>query len=128
MGLYTSEGQVEKIDEIVEQSLLYDFYGELLTGNQRRIYEAVVFSDLTISEAAEQEGVTRQGIFDMLRRSEKALARYEEKLGLVKRFTSTRKSIRLIKEYIDSSKSGQLTEAEALGRIEDTVKELEEAL
>ena len=72
-----------KIEEIIENTLLYDFYGELLTDHQKRIYEDVVFQDLSLTEVAEQEGISRQGVHDMIRRCEKALRGYEEKLGLV---------------------------------------------
>ena len=50
------------MEDIVNQSLLYDFYGELLTEHQRRIYEEVVFNDYSISEVARDEGISRQGI------------------------------------------------------------------
>ena len=48
------EGGVMKIEEIIENTLLYDFYGELLTDHQKRIYEDVVFQDLSLTEVAEQ--------------------------------------------------------------------------
>ena len=62
------EGGVMKIEEIIENTLLYDFYGELLTDHQKRIYEDVVFQDLSLTEVAEQEGISRQGVHDMIRR------------------------------------------------------------
>ena len=65
------EGGVMKIEEIIENTLLYDFYGELLTDHQKRIYEDVVFQDLSLTEVAEQEGISRQGVHDMIRRCEK---------------------------------------------------------
>ena len=74
------------MDRLGEYSLLYDFYGQLLTEKQRKIYEEVRFGDLSLSEAAELYGVSRQGIHDMLHRVEKTLDGYEEKLGLVKQF------------------------------------------
>ena len=64
------EGGVMKIEEIIENTLLYDFYGELLTDHQKRIYEDVVFQDLSLTEVAEQEGISRQGVHDMIRRCE----------------------------------------------------------
>ena len=44
---------VRTMEKIVEQTLLYDFYGELLTDHQKKVYEDVVFNDLSLSEAAE---------------------------------------------------------------------------
>ena len=78
------------MDKLGEYSLLYDFYGQLLTGKQRQIYEEVRFGDLSLSEASELFGVSRQGIHDMVRRVETALDRYEEKLGLVRQFRELR--------------------------------------
>ena len=60
-----------KMEKIVEQTLLYDFYGELLTEHQRQIYEDVVFNDLSLSEVAEDRGISRQGVHDMIRRCSK---------------------------------------------------------
>ena len=57
--------QVVEMEKIVEQGLLYDFYGELLTGHQRNIYEDVVFNDLSPSEIAREQGISRQGVHDL---------------------------------------------------------------
>ena len=69
----------------MEQTLLYDFYGELLTDRQREIYEELVFNDLSLGEAASEYGISRQGIHDMVKRSENALRDYESKLHMVER-------------------------------------------
>ena len=50
------------MEKIVAQGLLYDFYGELLTEHQRRVYEDVVFNDMSLSEIAEEQGISRQGV------------------------------------------------------------------
>ena len=55
------------MEKIVEQTLLYDFYGELLTEHQRRIYEDVVFNDYSLSEVAQELGISRQGVHDNLK-------------------------------------------------------------
>ena len=57
----------------LEQGRLYDFYGELLTPHQRRIYESAVYEDLSLAEIAESEGISR-------------LKQYEEKLHMIERF------------------------------------------
>lgn len=105
-----------KIENIMEQTLLYDFYGELLTDHQKRIYEDVVFNDLSLTEVAEQEGISRQGVHDMIRRCDKALHGYEEKLGLVAKFQKTRQLVaeirRLAGECRCSGDSSALTEIE----------------
>ena len=57
--------QVIEMEKIVEQTLLYDFYGELLTDHQKEIYEDAVFNDLSLSEIADQQGISRQGVHDL---------------------------------------------------------------
>ena len=86
------------MDRILEQTLLYDFYGELLTEHQKQVYEDVVFGDLSLSEAAEAHSISRQGVHDLIRRCDRSLREYEEKLGLVRRFTETRRLVAEIHE------------------------------
>lgn len=86
------------MERIVKQALLYDFYGELLTEHQKQIYEDVVLNDYSLSEIAEDRGITRQGVHDLIRRCDRALEEYERKLGLVERFLC----IKELAEQIDS--------------------------
>jgi UPF0122 protein BLAHAN_05746 len=88
---------VLKMEDFVTQALLYDFYGELLTENQKRIYAEVILEDYSISEVAKDEGVSRQSVFDMVKRCEHTLMEYESKLNLVKRFMVTKELARKIK-------------------------------
>jgi predicted DNA-binding protein YlxM (UPF0122 family) len=84
------------MDEVLKQSLLYDFYGELLTEHQRNVYEEVVQNDLSYSEAAEEFGVSRQGIHELVKRCNKMLEEYESKLHLVERFLQIRENVQKI--------------------------------
>ena len=77
---------MSEINDLVRKSLLYDFYGALLTDHQREIYEEVVLNDYSLSEIAEDEGISRQGVHDMIKRCDTALVEYESKLGLVTKF------------------------------------------
>ena len=61
------------VEEKLQQAYLYDFYGELLNEHQRRIYEDFVFNDLSLGEIAGEEGITRQGVADMIKRCGKSL-------------------------------------------------------
>lgn len=70
----------------MKQALLYDFYGELLTDHQKQIYEDVVLNDYSLSEIAEDRGISRQGVHDLVKRCNKILEEYEEKLKLLERF------------------------------------------
>ena len=92
------------MEKIVEQGLLYDFYGELLTEHQRNIYEGVVFNDMSLSEIAEEQGISRQGVHDLVKRCNKILAGYEEKLKLVQKFNQTKQMDEEIKELAGAYK------------------------
>lgn len=78
------------MEKIVEQALLFDFYGELLTEHQKRIYEEAVNEDLSLSELAEEHQISRQGIHDIIKRCDKILQEYEDKLHLIEKFQTTR--------------------------------------
>jgi len=73
---------------------LYDFYGPLLNEHQRRIYEEVVLNDYSISEVAEDEGISRQGVHDLIKRCDRQLEEYEDRLGLVKKFELIRDKVK----------------------------------
>ena len=89
------------MEKIVEQGLLYDFYGELLTAHQRSVYEDVVFNDLSPSEIAREKGISRQGIHDLIRRCDKILEEYEAKLHLVAKFVKIRETVEEIQQQAD---------------------------
>jgi len=75
------------------QSLLLDFYGELLTEKQHSCYDLHINEDLSLSEIAEQLGISRQGVWDNIRRAEETLKGIEEKTGLIGRFERTRREL-----------------------------------
>lgn len=75
-----------KLEKILEQSLLYDFYGELLTEHQKSIYEDFVLNDLSLSEIAQDKEISRQGVYDIVKRCNKILEGYEQKLHLIEKF------------------------------------------
>ena len=81
------------MDKIYEQALLYDFYGDLLTEHQRKVYEAAVFDDMSLGEIAAEQGISRQGVHDLIKRCDKILSEYEEKLHLCSRFAKAKEKI-----------------------------------
>ena len=101
--------EVNKVEKIVEQGLLYDFYGELLTEHQKSVYEALVLEDYSLSEIAEMFGISRQGVHDLIKRCDKILLQYEEKLNLVYKFTLMKEMVSQIEEL---SKEKQGTDKE----------------
>ena len=86
------------MEKFVERTLLYDFYGELLTKRQQQIYESVVLEDYSLSEVAEELNISRQGVHDMIKRCNHTLEEYESRLHLVEKFLCIRKQVQKIKE------------------------------
>ena len=84
-------------DTPLDRSLLLDFYGELLTEKQRRTCELHWSEDLSLGEIAQLDGLSRQGVWDVLRRAEAALRDYEAKTGLVRRYLERRDEIAAIR-------------------------------
>lgn len=93
-----SEKTVEKTIQI---SMLYDFYGELLTPRQKEVLQYYYEENYSLSETAEELGVSRQAIHDTIHKAEKALRSYEQKLGLVERFKRTEADTQRAVEELD---------------------------
>lgn len=86
------------MDDIVRKNLLYDFYGELLTDHQKMIYEDAIYQDYSLSELAGQYKISRQGVHDLLRRCDRILEGYEDKLHLVERFLVLKEKATMIEK------------------------------
>lgn len=86
------------MDKLYEQTMLFDFYGELLTEHQRSIYADAVYNDMSLSEIAEEQGISRQGVHDLVRRCDKILQDYERRLHLVERFARAKETVKEIQE------------------------------
>ena len=81
------------MDRIVEKSLLFDFYGELLTQHQKEVYGEYIQNDLSPTEIAVLRGISRQGAYDLIKRCEKILTDYENRLHLVEHFQKVKKTV-----------------------------------
>lgn len=101
-----SFGEIEKLEL---RGMLYDFYGELLTSHQKKVYEDAIVNDLSLSEIADEQGISRQGVHDIIKRCDKALAEYEEKLHLVEKFTRIKNMISQINQLTDDERIRQLS-------------------
>jgi len=73
------------MERLVRLGMLFDLYGDLLTEHQREIFGSLVNEDLSLSEIAEDHGITRQGVQDLLKRTEHKLEEYESKLHLLEK-------------------------------------------
>lgn len=98
--------QVMRMDELLRQTLLYDFYGELLTDHQKEIYGQFILENLSLGEIAEEAGISRQGVHDLVKRCGRILEGYEEKLHLVEKFLLIRKKVRRIDELVEAVPGG----------------------
>lgn len=84
------------MEDFVRQSLLFDFYGDLLTEHQKLVYGSFVQENLSLSEIAQDSGISRQGVHDMIRRCRNSLEEYESKLHLVERFLKIKEKVMAI--------------------------------
>ncbi|MGM9628695.1 MAG: YlxM family DNA-binding protein [Faecousia sp.] len=78
--------------DALEMALLFDYYGGMLTGKQKECFDMRYNQDLSLSEIAQAQGVSRQAVFDNLTRTEALLRRMEENIGYVKRDTEIREA------------------------------------
>ncbi|MFA5575781.1 MAG: sigma factor-like helix-turn-helix DNA-binding protein [Tissierellaceae bacterium] len=81
------------MEKLVEIGILFDFYGRLLSKRQYLAVEFYYVHDLTLGEIGEELDITRQGVFDTLKRAEQKLYKYETELGLVKKFYDSHESL-----------------------------------
>lgn len=117
----------DKLKEKVELSVLFDFYGELLKDHNKQIFEDYILNDLSLGEIAEEQGISRQGVYDIIKRGSKQLKDCEEKLNLVKKFELTKSKVNRIKELTEQlnaitqnkikSQAGTSKEADRLEEI-----------
>ena len=90
-----------KIESIAENSLLYDFYGQLLSKRQQEVMALYHEENLSLSEIAEEFGISRQAVHDTLKKAEQALNEYEAKLGLMARLMKSKEAVADIDTRID---------------------------
>ncbi|MCX4296171.1 MAG: YlxM family DNA-binding protein [Lachnospiraceae bacterium] len=108
-GNLTAKEAVIKLEKLEYKGMLYDFYGELLTQHQKKIYEDAIFNDLSLSEIADEQGISRQGVYDLLKRCDKLLVDYEQKLHLVEKFSRIKQSIQQINKLTDDEQIKRLS-------------------
>nr|WP_216366281.1 putative DNA-binding protein [Geobacillus sp. BMUD] len=84
----------------MRMNYLYDFYQALLTPKQRNYMALYYLDDYSLGEIAEQYEVSRQAVYDNIRRTEAMLEQYEEKLGLLRKYERRRQIIERLKDYI----------------------------
>lgn len=108
----------ETLDKLVELSMLYDFYGALLKEHKRQIFEDYILNDLSLSEIAKEEGISRQGVHDLIKRCSRELYEYEEKLALMEKFRRAKEKVEQIRHIAnDIKKTSFLQESAQIEKI-----------
>ena len=107
-------------DDTLLMTILFDFFGDLLTDKQREYYDLYHNEDLSLSEIAEKAGISRQGVYDIITRAEKTLAEMEQKTGIVRRWQETNLEL----EHALNMAREMLRMPEAEGRTADLARKL----
>lgn len=113
------------MEKIVEQGLLYDFYGELLTDHQKRVYEDAVYNDLSLVEIAEEYDISKQGVHDLLKRCTSSLEGYEKRLHMIEKTERIREHLEELRTYASDN---ELRDDEFRTRILKTIDLITEEL
>ena len=119
-------------NQAYRMALLYDFYGDMLTDRQKEFYDLYYNEDLSLAEIAENYGITRQGVRDVIVRAEAILTELEDKTGIIRRFHKMQEQFSQMEEAVDAiarrnDAQWQDDEVEALcGRLKDSLAQLKQ--
>ena len=113
------------MEKLVEIGILFDFYGKLLSHKQYTAIELYYIDDLSLAEIGEELGISRQGVYDTLKRAEQKLYEYENILGLVKKFRNNRIEIMRIAEIAaEIEKESEIIDNQKIRKEAFYIKEL----
>lgn len=114
-------GDTDKaLQDIVELSILYDFYSELLGEHKKEIFGEYIMNDLSLGEIAQDAGISRQGVHDIIKRCSVKLRDYEKKLGLKTRFESIKADAEQIRELTEQIRTA--SDEEERGALADRIE------
>lgn len=111
-------------DKTLEMTMLYDFFGDLLTEKQRSYFDLYYNEDLSLSEIAQEADISRQGVRDIIQRAENLLLEYEKKTGIVSRFIKMQADISDIEN--DLSRLIEISDGEGKDMAERIMKKVQE--
>jgi len=111
------------LEKVAWMNMLYDFYGQLLTDRQKDLMELYYCHNLSLSEIAGEFKVTRQAVYDTLKRSEQTLSRYESKLGLAAKYKTERNRLACAAAILEECETAQSSD-----RLQQARKIIEEVL
>ncbi|VEF48432.1 putative DNA-binding protein [Bacillus freudenreichii] len=109
------------LEKTTRMNFLYDFYQSLLTPKQRSYMSLYYRDDFSLGEIAENYGVSRQAVYDNLKRTEVLLEEYEQKLSLLKKFEERKKLISLMRKGMTEVPN----DGDKLNRYLDELEELD---
>ncbi|MBP3520551.1 MAG: DNA-binding protein [Oscillospiraceae bacterium] len=88
-------------NQAYRMTMLYDFYGDMLTDRQKEFYDLYYNEDLSLAEIAENYGISRQGVRDVIVRAEATLTELEDKTGIIKRFHKMQEELAAMEDTVD---------------------------
>jgi len=109
------------MDKISEMSLHLDFYGGLLTEKQKQVMTFYFEEDMSLGEISEELNTSRQAVYDLIKRSEKILKKYEMELGLINRFLIQKEKLMNIKKILINHHPGEELK-NAIDLIDDIIE------
>lgn len=117
-------------NQTYRMTMLFDFYGELLTERQREFFDLYYNEDLSLAEIAENSGISRQGVRDVIVRAEAAMQEVEDKTGLIRRFYQMQEHITAIEAAMGELKTLNYRQYEdpRIDELADTVFQAAKAL
>lgn len=99
----------DSLGRLYELSLLYDFYGELLKEHHRQMFEDYVLNNYSLGEIAQERGISRQGVYDSVKRTSLQLEEYEKKLGLLGKFQKIKEKVKKIQAFAEGQEIYELS-------------------
>lgn len=115
-------------NQAYRMTLLFDFYGEMLTDRQKEFYDLYYNEDLSLTEIAENYHMSRQGVRDAIVRAEAVLNELEEKTGLIQRFQEQTRDLAQLQELVGAARGANQDSVvdDYLRRIQDLCAKLKQ--
>ncbi len=111
------------MDKFTHMAVLLDVYGGLLTDKQKDVMEQYYSYDLSLQEIAENAGITKQGVHDLIRRAEQTLIKTDEKLGFLNRLTNIQEGLEKVQQKLDTISKQQKSMRDSLTQQQQTEME-----
>jgi Uncharacterized protein conserved in bacteria len=121
-----TSAQTDALEKTNRMNMLFDFYEPLLTDKQRTFLMQYFIEDFTLGEIAAEVGISRQAVYEHIKRAENVLENYEAKLGLLSRHQALRSAMDELEAYIGTMPQDG-THTDTLKRIAETLRQAEQA-